>query len=386
MIRLLVTFILAALIAFPVQATKKNPGYVRDQGPEMRSGDWYLLCDAQNNCAIRGVVKRLKRPAQSRALVMLDRGADANAPWYVRIVFLDNAGRDESREALPEGLRLFRISETHKRTPVPLELEGGAGNPVRYLPRSRISAFFAMLTGNKKTEIREQGLAFATMPHGNLRKLLDYAEREQRSHVPQVAPEELEGNGGPPRFDFDIFAAEDEIATAKPELEQPCGELAPRRNRVWKLTQSARLWLVDCPRETKVYRQFRGGVIEQLHLDDLNGKRYHPRQVEFDPATGLMMMIVRKKGRSDCGYQMSWGWNGDNGFVLISSAKMPLCRNIPTLYWPKLWEAGRWRVMGSALDHGYREPFFEPVPDMPDEYAPEPKRNNSIQGKNHEQP
>lgn len=369
-----------AIAAGPGQATPKNPGYARDTAPEKRNGDWYLLCDEGNACAIRGVVKKLRRPAQSRALVLLDRAASADALWHVRIVFLDDAGRDESKEALPANLRLFAVNGSHSRVPVPLDLEGGAGNPIRYLPRSSASPFLAMLANNRKTEIREQGLSFATMPRGNLRKLLDRAEREQRTHVPEANPDELEENGGPPRFEFDIYAGGDERAAAKPEIAQACGRLDARSNKTWELAEGARLWLVECPRETKVFRQFRNGIVEQLHLNGLDGKRYSPRTVDYDPYSGMMSMIVRKKGRADCGYQIRWGWNGSNGFVLIASKKMPLCRNIPTEYWPTLWETERWRVIGSPLDHNSPHNSGEVLPWLGNEQAPEAHLTNTIKG------
>ena len=370
MIRLLFTILAAALFAFPAQATKKNPGYARDKAVEMRSGDWYLLCDNQNNCAIRGIVKKLKRPALSRALVMIDRRAGQGNRWFVRLVFLDDAGRDESKGPPPEKLRLYNLGRRSNLPPAPVDLEMQGGNPVHYVTQARTPSFLSALMRNRPAIIREQSIDFASMPRGNLRKLLDRAEREQRTHVPQVDPDETDTQI--PRFDYDIYAAEQLPDAIPAGLKEPCKKGDARRSRQWRLLGKAKLWLVDCRTEVKIYRQLYGKAAERLHLNDLDGNRYEPRDADFDADTGLLSMIVREKGRADCGYQISWGWTADWEFALITSTKMPLCRNIPANYWPTIWEALRWRVIGSLIDHGGRE-FRERVPAANGDYAPEPE-------------
>ncbi|MFZ1741366.1 MAG: DUF1176 domain-containing protein [Pontixanthobacter sp.] len=344
----------------PAHATADNPGYTMDNSAEQRSGDWYLLCDEDNDCAIVGTAKTRGKTARYRALILLNRANDLDANWLARLVLLDDAKLAEVNEAMPQTVHAYIKSPANMRPPVVLTLPRDGG-PAFFLTLDQGARLIELLALGKRAEIRDQGVALATLPRGNLRKLLNRADRQQRTHIPQLDPSEAEFAALLPRFNYDVFPARDYLPASKPKLERPCGDRTENRSRTWELTQGSRLWLVDCPAETRVFREFAGKPPERLNLTDLQGKLYQPRSVEFDPDTGLMTMSIRTNGRADCGHRVTWGWTGAGDFQLLIATSMPLCRNIPDAFWPTRWGASGWRIVGRAPPHN-----------SPGDCAPEP--------------
>ena len=359
--RLFSLFVALSLMLLPdmvrgqEQAVQQVQG-LEAQGLEAQNGDWYLLCDNFYNCSIRGVVEVLQSPAQKRALVMVDRMYYPNADWQIRMVFLDEFGDDQLKEALPEALELK--SRANSANGFLLGLTGGAGNPIRDLPAERGSEFLSFLVQNDGAEVYALEDIFARMPRGDLQDLLSEAEQAQQAQALLMGTEELEANGDLSRFVVSIFASDDIQGSPEPVLEQPCGQEDTLGSRTWLMDQGARLWLVACEAEVKIFLQPRFEPVRRVVFYDELGMPYTSKQVEFDGDTGLLTMNIQNEQNSgaeprlDCGSVLTSGWGGDEGFIPILTTKMALCRNIPSYYWPTYWEQDSWRIIGSTLDHG----------------------------------
>ncbi|MDF7775415.1 DUF1176 domain-containing protein [Sphingomonas sp. AOB5] len=300
---------------------------------EMRSGDWHLLCDNWNACRITGIAPDSRN---GRALVLIDRSAVPGSTYRVRIIF--QGVREPWRE-----LRLFPGNPRSLPPPLRLEFEPYGVPDIHFLvDRDRsVSRFLGLLAAPGRAVISASGLHVADMPRGDIRALLARIEREQRRH-----PELPEADDSGPRFDFEFHRVRQRPdRELPPGMHRPCGRVADRGSLGWQLDSAHRMWIVQCLGRSRIFVEIRDGAVQPIGPDLLPGGL--PAGVAaFDPEEAMLTLATGREGRTDCGERRSWGWVESEGFVSVRVQSMPMCRGIPSEFWPDRWSARRWRVLG----------------------------------------
>jgi hypothetical protein len=156
---------------------------------EMRSGDWYLLCDNWNTCRITGIATNRKR---QRALVVIARSALPGSKYTALIGF------PGTRE-VPKTLRLFSARSRWPPPPVRLEFELMGAPDTAFVPEHSVPRMLSFLSTTDRTVLRASGLHYADMPRGRIGGMLAEIERTQRLS-PEIPDEDPS-----PIFDFEFL-------------------------------------------------------------------------------------------------------------------------------------------------------------------------------------
>lgn len=341
----MLTLAVAGLTLQPAQAAVRPalPKSVLYAEKPHRSGDWILQCDSSRSCRIIGVVRKSGSDADARAIVMIERGRSKGTMAAVTFAFIDDDGF-ASAVRPADGWRLY--ARGVKRTPTPLRLDLSAEADERLFGtgvRQSHDVVEALLRWPASV-IRERGKLVSRMPKGNLRRLFGIMDRIQHPKKPLSAEEQAIWMR---EYHFAVVRAKAADNIAAPESIALACDTQTYNNgqEAWRLDKGYLLWIVKCPEGAKLFTQAEGKEPQPSLLTDDKGKDRPAHNAVFDPANSTVELSLAKKGRSDCGRRLRFGYTRNQGFGMIEDRQMPYCRGIPAEYWPAVWSPNSWKLI-----------------------------------------
>jgi hypothetical protein len=330
-------FLMLLFLSFGTGAagqTGPMPKYLRDLDRPYHAGDWTLQCDSSRLCQIIGVARIPKDYVGVRAIVMIKRGAAKDAKPSLRIAFVDSMG---SLGVPPpaEGWRLYSRGLPKMPPPIKLAL-GQPESDGAYRPSPEAtSRLMSALTRWPGSVIHDRGLKIATMPRGDLARLLRTMERLQHPKKPRMT--EAETAEWLKEYHYTILRA------SEPEMSPPDEVLLACDTRTYinrpqgvKVGPRRHLWTGDCPEGYKILFQEQGKEPVKFDVRDSKGKIRQHSYAGFNMGTSLVEVMLPRKAGDDCGRRIKLGFTGTE-FAMVEDRRYDRCRAVPYEYWPVVW-------------------------------------------------
>jgi hypothetical protein len=363
---------LAALIASGTAAqagagAEQRPQYLQDLSRAYRAGDWVLQCDSSRICRILGVVRTSGRDTDRRAIIVISRGIEANAQYFVRFAFIDDHGLVLPPPAEP----IWLYATGRPGLPLPLRLTLGPAEGEAEAPLYRVGADQAWRVVNALRRwpgavLRGPGGVTSRMPRGDLAALLAQMDALQVSPASRMSAEEE--NQWMREYHYAVVRARPATGLPHPDaVAQSCGDHGQVvAQESWAVDADAVLWIAHCSAEAKIFMQRReaGALAEPvpLHVTHITGTRRPVREARFDRETSFLQLLLSDEGRWDCGTRVRYGYTDQAAFGVIEDRHMPLCRAIPAGYWLRVWSPTSWRYADAPpSDEGNALPPTEGV-------------------------
>jgi hypothetical protein len=341
---------LAALIASGTAgpaAAEEQPQFLKDLSRAYTAGDWVLQCDSGRICRILGVVKTTARGTDMRAIIVISRGIEANARYFVQLGFIDDHGLvlpppDEpvwlhatGRPGLPSPLRL---------TLGPAEGDGDA--PFYRVTRDQAWRVVNALRRSPHAVLRRRGGVIAQMPRGDLDGLLARMDALQVALSSRLSA--AEESRWMREYHHAVVRARPAAGLSAPDaVVQSChghGQVVARES--WAVADDAVLWIAHCADSAKAFLHRRDGGAwaspVPLYVTHISGTLRPIMEARFDPETSLIEVLISEKRRWDCGTRVRYGYTDQAAFGVIEDLHMPLCRAIPAGYWLRVWSPTSW--------------------------------------------
>ena len=313
-----------------------------------RDGDWLLQCNNFETCQISGVAARDGGDAPYRALVTLSRiGTSGEAP-LVNVALIDRLGSPPAVPQPVDGLRLLSARAATLDAP-PLAVRFPMEQPFagQLLTETSGDALVAAMAGGA-TSLGIPGRPIATLPRGNLSRLVAMMRERQRDYVESGAAAE---DAMISRFYYEIRPAAPLSGGTEPPLVRA---MCPNRRNgpveSFALREGGpapRLFLVPCPRGTAMVIVAADGTAWRFDppAPRFGRTRFTRRLVDFDAESGILTLSDIAPRDASCGIYSNWGWTVDEGMLLLQSFGQPLCRGIPRALWPNIFEQISWTTM-----------------------------------------
>jgi hypothetical protein len=333
-------------------AANLMPDYLQDLERTYRAGDWTLQCNSSQFCQIIGVVKIPKDHVGVRAVVMINRGIAKDAKPVLRIAFIDAMGS----LAVPpptEGWRLYSRGLPKMPPPIKLALgEPQANGEYRASPELAAKMIGALRRWPDSV-VQDRGLKIASMPRGNLDRLMRKMDRLQ--HPKRARMTDAEKAEWLKEYHYTILRATP-VDEAAPEaillscdtrtyVNQPTGH---------RIGPQHILWTADCPEGTKMHVQKDGEDPVLFEVRD-NAKTIRSHDYAgIDPAS-LLHIHLPETHRSICGRYLKMGFTGE-AFVMIEDRQFNRCHAVPHKFWPVMWTPTSWKYADTPPTNGGNAP------------------------------
>lgn len=343
---------LAVFLAIPAAASEPWPRFLLDLDRAYRAGDWVLQCDSSRICRILGVVRHKGGDADARAVVIISRGIEANARYYLSLAFIDDEGF--SLPAPQDEIR-FGAPGRNLRT-IPLTLGEPIGDPAYPLYRAAPDSgwrIVAALRSARGMELRRSAGLVSRLPRGDLDALLRRMDELQSPLSAHLGPDEE--SRWMQEYNYSVVRAHPPEVLAAPDavLNACTGEHRIIRHETWQLDPANLLHIAHCPEGGYTFLQTRpapqGPMLQAyappIQIDVLgpDGAKRPAQAVSFDPASSILELTMTQNGRWDCGLRLQYAWTDRAAFGVIEDRRMPMCRNIPPAYWLVAWKPTSWR-------------------------------------------
>lgn len=314
----------------------------------VREGDWLLQCNNREDCQISGVATRDRGGAPFRALVTLSRIGTSDEAPLVNVALLDRLGSPPAIPQPVEGLQPLSARSAVIDAP-PLAVRFPMEQPFagQLLTEESGAALVAAVAAGA-ANLGRPGDALATLPRGNLDRLVALMRARQRDYVESGTAAE---DAMVSRFYFEIRPA----APLPDDTEPPFARALCRGQRsgpaeIHALRQSGpspRLVLIPCSRGTAALIVAPDGTVYRFDppAPRFGRTRFTRREVFFDAESGILTLSDTAPRDASCGIYSNWGWTEDEGMLLLQTFGQALCRGIPRALWPNLFEQISWTTM-----------------------------------------
>jgi len=353
-VALLLTLLAAAApLRAETPAPPEMPRYLRQLDTPVNAGDWTLQCDGAAFCQIIGVVTPPRNHIGVRTVVMISRGIARDAPFKLRLAFLDSTGA----LAVPppeDYWRLIPRGRLRGRRALPLGLGPMEADGAYLASPEAAAAIIAALQAWPGAAVHNGERVIARMPRGNLARLLRRMERLQHPATDPLTPAERSAWLQEYHYTVHRGAPDEEAETypAPDPVEAACGASAlANRPFVYRIGPAHRLWVAECPDGHHIFLHPDGGEAEHFEIRDTDGavRRHDYAGVGEDGL--LVLQLPGKGGRIDCGHWVRFGWAG-TGFAMILNRRYDRCRVVPYDFWPRVWSPTSWRYAGQTPSDG----------------------------------
>jgi hypothetical protein len=355
MMRLLFMLISFVLFAAGAEAKDDKPQHLKDLDKAYTSGDWVLQCDSSRICRILGVVKKSGPETDVRAIVQISRGIEKNAKYFVRFAFIDDNGF-----VLPppdENARLY--SRGLPKMPPPILLKLGTAEGDATYPQYRASHDQGWRIVNALRRwpgavLRNRGVFISLMPKGNLDKLLRKMDDLQIPLPSKLSA--AEESQWMKEYHYTVLRARRSEGNLAPDdVLLSCD----KQTRVishegWQVDHDHLFWIAHCPDGAKTFMQTKlkdpaAAMVEygppvKFDVMDTKGKKRPAQDASFDAEKSILQLVLAKDGRWDCGIRMRYGYTDQGVFGVIEDRRMPMCRGVPSEYWPLAWSPTSWKL------------------------------------------
>jgi hypothetical protein len=351
--RLLCSLLLLFAFSVPVKAEERLPDYLQDLDRTYRAGDWTLQCNSSQFCQIIGVVKIPKDYVGVRAVVMINRGIAKDAKPVLRFAFIDSMG---SLGVPPptDGWRLYSRGLPKMPPPIKLALsEPQANGAYRASPEvaGRIVSALRRWPGSV---VQDRGQKIATMPRGDLNRLMRKMDRLQHPKRPRLT--DAEKAEWLKEYHYTILRSSpvDELPT--PDLVLLSCDTRTYVNRPFgaRIGPKHVLWTAGCPEGTKIFVQKDGEEPILFEVYD-KAKKVVPHDYAGLDEESLLHLQMPRKGRNDCGRYVKAGFTGEV-FVMIEDRQFDRCRAVPHDFWPVMWAPTSWKYADTPPTNGGNAP------------------------------
>lgn len=339
---LIATCLLSIGMSSAAAAENRMPDYLQELDRAHHEGDWTLQCNSSRFCQIIGVAEAARDDVGVLAVVMINRGFATEAKPVVRIAFIDYMGSI----TVPQPIHHLRLtSRGLKKTPKRVKLmlgEPQANGAYRASPEVAARIVDALRRWPDST-IRDRGVKVASMPRGNLKRLMRTMDQLQHPKRPRMT--EAQTAEWLKEYHYTVLRSSSVDGLAAPEsvllscdgrdgLNPPVGaRIGP--NHV--------LWTVECPHDTKVFVR-KGDEPPFLFNVRDNAKNILPHRYARLDAHSLLQIHLPTKDDALCGQHLKVGFNGKD-FQLIEYRRLDRCRAVPHEFWPILWNPTTWKYV-----------------------------------------
>jgi hypothetical protein len=343
--RLLVTiFLLLAGTAHASAASGPLPQYLRELDLPYHEGDWTLQCNSSRFCQIIGAPEASQDDVGVRAVVMINRGIARDARPVVRIGFVDRKG---SKIVPPPNndWRLLMLGLEKVSTPVRLLLGDPQANGAYRAPPEVAAQIVGALRDWPVTSIQDGGKKVASMPTGNLGRLLSKMEELQHPNSPRMT--EAQNNEWLKEYHYAIFRSSVVDSSTMPESVLRSCDVGNHVNVPFgaRIGPKHFIWIINCADGSKVFLQKEGEApILSNVRENATTIRSHSYAV-FD-ANSLLHIHLPAQDNAACGQRLKMGFNGE-AFDLIEYRRLARCRDVPPEFWPILWSPTSWKYVDS---------------------------------------
>lgn len=334
-------FILVAFTALDgAHAAGPMPKYLQDLDRPYKSGDWTLQCNSSRYCQIIGVAKIPKDFVGVRAIVMINRAVAKDAKPRLRLAFVDSMG-SLSVPPPKDSWRLYSRGLPKMPPPIKLSLgqpDGDGAYGTAPEVTTKLIGAFRRWPGSV---IHDRGLKIATMPNGDLARLMRKMDRLQHPQKPQIT--EAEKAEWLKEYHYTIVTASvsemlppDEVMEAcliQPHFNQPMG---------YQLGNQHHLWITECREGNKILLRKDGEKATQFDVRDAQKKIHTHSFAGLNRDTSLLEITLPRDGKDGCGRRLKLGFSGTD-FVMIEDRRYDRCRAVPYEFWPIVWHPTSWK-------------------------------------------
>lgn len=357
----LVLTLVAAALAGPARAqpAAEKPRYVREIERQVREGDWVLQCDSWIACRILGVVKPGTDAAESRPVVMIDRGWKKDAAYRVQIAFIDGYG--QILHANPDAT--WRVGKRGKDQIAfrfdPAEPVDGPANAV---PPDSATDIVDRLRGPGNVALDDGAGRRLRLPRGDLAGLLTRMDRLQRPAIDPLTP--AERTEWLKQYRYVVRRGQPIEGVEVPKaVALSCDTRASARYvDGWRLDAGHVFWIAHCQEGSRMFLHKTSEQPIAFDMRNFGGGVQRDVYARFDPETSLLTVKLSQDGRGDCGHRVRFGWTGAQGFGMVEHRRMTVCRNVPAEFWPLNWTPTSWRYAdGQSASSGDTPPGADDV-------------------------
>ncbi|WP_285711274.1 hypothetical protein [Erythrobacter oryzae] len=350
--------LLLGAVAVPASAApppSEMPRFLRQLDRAVNAGDWTLQCNSSQFCQIIGVVRPPRDHIGVRTVVMIERGVGAGEAPRLRLAFLDSLG-DLAVPAPEDHWRLVsRGLMRGKALPLglgPVEPDGA----YRASPQAA-AAIIAALQSWPGAAVHNGERRIARMPRGDLARLMRRMERLQHPGADPLTPEER--SAWLQEYHYTILppgAAEAVEGRAPDAVERACpGRALANRPFLFRIGPAHRLWIAECPEGNRIFLHPDGAEPILFEMRDAGGT-IQPHDYAGVDGDGLLVLhLLGKNQRTDCGQRVRFGWTG-SGFAMILQQRYARCRGVPHEFWPRVWYPTSWRYADAPPSDGGNAP------------------------------
>jgi hypothetical protein len=356
--RSLILFVLTAFAIAPggpvaATAPPRMPEYLRALDQAYHAGDWTLQCNGSLFCQIIGVVKIPKDYVGVRAVVMINRGIGKDAKPVLRMAFIDSMG---SLGVPPptDSWRIYARGLPKKPPPIKLALGAAQANGAYRASPEVAARIISALRRWPGSAVRDRGLKIASMPRGNLDRLMRKMDRLQHPTRPRMT--DAEKATWLKEYHYTILRS-----SPVDELPTPDVVLLSCDTRTYVNTpMGARigpghvLWTAGCPEGTKIFVQKDGEDPILFEVRDAAQRIQTHSFAGLDEAS-LLHIRMPKKGNDGCGRHLKMGFSG-TVFNMIEDRRYNRCRAVPMEFWPLMWAPTSWKYAPAPPTNGGNAP------------------------------
>ncbi len=261
--RVLIAMMLAWLALVPqiAKAADERPRFLQLLDRAYRAGDWVLQCDSSRICRITGVISQSRVPSGTRAIVIISRGIEARARYYVRFAFIDNDGNvqdlpGEDLTIAPGTILHTRASRHAVGTRLTVETRDPLYPQYRARPDDG-NRIVALLRRWPDTGLFHGRTLVSRLPAGNLGALLRRMDRLQRDPLERLTL--AEEASWMSEYNYAIVRARPADGAPVPDavLYSCAGQARVDSNEVWQLDPNNRLHIAYCREGPRLFLQNR---------------------------------------------------------------------------------------------------------------------------------
>jgi hypothetical protein len=335
--------VLLAVSACPTaqaQPADQKPAFLRQLDRQFQNGDWVLQCDSWIACRILGVVAAGQNDAETRPVVIIDRGWKKDAAYRVQLAFIDGYGQTEYAD--PNAT--WRVSgRSGREDAFRFELRPANDAKVFGVAPESADGLIHRLRQFAPARLDDGTGPAMRLPRGDLGALLKRMDQLQRPAVDPLSAEQRAVWMKPYRF-IVTRGAPTKGADIPADVLRSCNTKAQAQyTDGWRLDSEHLFWIAHCPEGSRMFLHKAGARPVAFDLRRFSGNLQRDVYAQFDPDTSLLTVKLSQDMRGDCGHRVRFGWTTEKAFGMIEHRRLVMCRGVPADFWPPTWTPTSWR-------------------------------------------
>lgn len=322
------------------QPANEKPAFLRQLDQQFQNGDWVLQCDSWIACRILGVTMAGRNDAETRPVVIIDRGWKKDSPYRVQLVFIDGYGQTEYADLNAK----WRVSgRGGRQDPFKFEIRPTDDGKLFGVASESADGLIDRLRQPARARLDDGTGPAMRLPRGDLGAMLRKMDQLQRPAVDPLSAEQRSVWMKPYRFIVTRGAPAGGADIPNDVLRSCDTQLQAKYTDGWRLDSEHLFWIAHCPEGSRMFLHKTGARPVAFDLRRFSGTLQRDVYAQFDPDTSLLTVKLSQDMRGDCGHRIRFGWTAEQAFGMIEHRRMVLCRGVPADYWPPTWTPTSWR-------------------------------------------